>query len=144
MNCELLILALLLVTMILLINYNYHYLLVLSTGIMVILVLNGILKKESFQVNMDTILSSNRNPIEVEQQKQELMISNLEDKLKFYKAALKEDLNDTNENSITKIKIENSCGPFDQTDDMSDFIPDTDDMTINNTFFVNRGQIPEI
>jgi hypothetical protein len=144
MNFELIVLALFLVIMLLLINNNYHYSLVFGMGVLVILLLNRILNRENFQVNMDTILSATKDPLELEQQKQELMISNLEDKLKFYKAALQEEVQEVNNDAVTKITIENSCGPFDQTDNISDYAPNSDDMTIMNSFFVNRGQIAEI
>lgn len=143
MDCNYLILGLLIVTMLIFISNKYNVLFVILTGALALLVLNDILTKEHFNVQMYDILNTEKNSLDVEQKTQEAMITALEDKLNFYKSALQEKAQEVNQQELSKIKIENSCGQFDQVDSM-DYVANTENMKILNNLNVNKGEIDEM
>ena len=143
MDCNYLILGLLIVTMLIFISNKYNVLFVILTGALALLVLNDILTKEHFNVPMYDILNTEKNSLNVEQKTQEVMIKALEDKLNFYKTALQEKAQEVNNQELNKIKIENSCGPFDQVDSI-DYVANTENMKILNNLNVNKGEIDEM
>ena len=143
MDCNCLILGLLIVTMLIFISNKYNVLFVILTGALALLVLNDILTKEHFNVQMYDILNTEKNSLDVEQKTQEAMITALEDKLNFYKSALQEKAQEANNQQLNKIKIDNSCGAFDQVDSM-DYVANTEKMKILNNLNVNKGEIAEM
>lgn len=143
MDCNYLILGLLLVTMLIFISNKNNVLFVVLTGALALFVLNDILTQEHFNVPMTNILNTEKSSLDVEQKTQEVMITALEDKLNFYKTALQEKAQDDEKKTISKIKIENSCGQFDQTDSM-DYVANTENIKILNNLNVNAGEIDEM
>lgn len=143
MDCNYLILGLLLVTMLIFISNKNNVLFVVLTGTLALFVLNDILTQEHFNVPMTNILNTEKSSLDVEQKTQEVMITALEDKLNFYKTALQEKAQDDEKKTISKIKIENSCGQFDQTDSM-DYVANTENIKILNNLNVNAGEIDEM
>lgn len=143
MDCNYLILGLLIVTMLIFISNKYNVLFVILTGALALLVLNDILTKEHFNVQMYDILNTEKNSLDVEQKTQEAMITALEDKLNFYKSALQEKAQEVNQQQLNTIKIENSCGQFDQVDSM-DYVANTENMKILNNLNVNKSEIAEM
>lgn len=143
MDCNYLILGLLIVTMLIFISNKYNVLFVILTGALALLVLNDILSREHFNVQMYNILNTEKNSLDVEQKTQEAMITALEDKLNFYKTALQEKAQEVNNQELSKIEIKNSCGLFDQVDSM-DYVANTENMKILNNLNVNKGEIDEM
>lgn len=144
MDCNYLILGLLIVTMLIFISNKYNVLFVILTGALALLVLNDILTKEHFNVQMYDILNTEKNSLDVEQKTQEAMITALEDKLNFYKSALQEKAQEVNQQELSTIEIENSCPALlDQVDTM-DYVADTENMKILNNLNVNKGEIAEM
>ena len=143
MDCNYLILGLLLVTMLIFISNKNNVLFVVLTGALALFVLNDILTKEHFNVPMTNILNTEKSSIDVEQKTQEVMITSLEDKLNFYKTALQEKVQEDDKKILSKIKIENSCGAFDQVDTM-DYVVNTENIKILNNLNVNAGEIDEM
>lgn len=143
MDCNYLILGLLIATMLIFISNKYNILFVILTGALALLVLNDILTREHFNVPMYDILNTEKNSLNVEQKTQEVMIKALEDKLNFYKTALQEKAQEVNNQELNKIKIENSCGQFDQVDSI-DYVANTENMRILNNLNVNKGEIDEM
>ena len=143
MDCNYLILGLLLVTMLIFISNKNNVLFVVLAGALALFVLNDILTKEHFNVSMTNILNTEKSSLDVEQKTQEVMITALEDKLNFYKTALQEKAQDDEIKTLSKIKIENSCGQFDQTDSM-DYVANTENIKILNNLNVNAGEIDEM
>ena len=143
MDCNYLILGLLLVTMLIFISNKNNVLFVVLAGALALFVLNDILTQEHFNVPMTNILNTEKSSLDVEQKTQEVMITALEDKLNFYKTALQEKAQDDEKKTISKIKIENSCGQFDQTDSM-DYVANTENIKILNNLNVNAGEIDEM
>ena len=143
MDCNYLILGLLLVTMLIFISNKNNVLFVVLTGTLSLFVLNDILTQEHFNVPMTNILNTEKSSLDVEQKTQEVMITALEDKLNFYKTALQEKAQEDEKKKISKIKIENSCGAFDQVDTM-DYVVNTENIKILNNLNVNAGEIDEM
>jgi len=143
MDCNYLILGLLLVTMLIFISNKNNVLFVVLTGALALFVLNDILTKEHFNVPMNNILNTEKSSLDVEQKTQEVMITALEDKLNFYKTALQEKAQEDEKKTISKIKIDNSCGAFDQVDTM-DYVANTENIKILNNLNVNVGEIDEM
>lgn len=143
MDCNYLILGLLLVTMLIFISNKNNVLFVVLAGALALFVLNDILTQEHFNVPMTNILNTEKSSLDVEQKTQEVMITALEDKLNFYKTALQEKAQDDEIKTLSKIKIENSCGQFDQTDSM-DYVANTENIKILNNLNVNAGEIDEM
>ena len=92
---------------------------------------------------MTNILNTEKSSIDVEQKTQEVMITTLEDKLNLYKTALQEKAQESEKKEIIKIKIENSCGPFDKIDAM-DYVANTENIKILNNLNVNAGEFDEM
>lgn len=140
-----LVLALVLVVFIMSIKYDLNIAFVGSLGAIAVYLVFLIFKKEGFQVAVATqdILETQKDPLDVEQQKQEIMISNLEDKIKTYKKSLQVKVKDAEESTIPKLIINNSCGPFNSIDNQD---PDIDggDIPVIQGLNVNRNQIGEI
>jgi|APSaa5957512535_1039671.scaffolds.fasta_scaffold316613_2 hypothetical protein len=143
MDCNYFILGLLLVTMLIFISNKNNVLFVVLIGALALLVLNDILTKEHFNVPMTNILNTEKSSIDVEQKTQEVMITTLEDKLNLYKTALQEKAQESEKKEIIKIKIENSCGPFDKIDAM-DYVANTENIKILNNLNVNAGEFDEM
>lgn len=143
MDCNYLILGLLIVTMLIFISNKYNVLFVILTGALALLVLNDILSREHFNVQMYNILNTEKNSLDVEQKTQEAMITALEDKLNFYKTALQEKAQEVNNQELSKIEILNSCPVLDQVDSM-DYVANTENMKILNNLNVNKGEIDEM
>ena len=140
-----LVLALVLVVFIMSIKYDLNIAFVGSLGAIAVYLVFLIFKKEGFQVAVATqdILETQKDPLDIEQQKQEIMIANLEDKVKTYKKSLQVKVKDAEESTIPKLIINNSCGPFNSIDNQD---PDIDggNIPVIQGLNVNRNQIGEI
>ena len=128
-----------------LLEYSQNIAFVGSLGAIAVYLVFLIFKKEGFQVAVATqdILETQKDPLDVEQQKQEIMISNLEDKIKTYKKSLQVKVKDAEESTIPKLIINNSCGPFNSINNQD---PDIDggNIPVIQGLNVNRNQIGEI
>lgn len=140
-----LVLALVLVVFIMSIKYDLNIAFVGSLGAIAVYLVFLIFKKEGFQVAVATqdMLEIQKDPLDIEQQKQEIMIANLEDKVKTYKKSLQVKVKDAEESTIPKLIINNSCGPFNSIDNQD---PDIDggNIPVIQGLNVNRNQIGEI
>jgi len=105
MCCDKIILCLSLVLFIMMMYGEYHVINVILMGVVCLLLVNRVIKYEYFNtVSMKSLTGSIENPLNNEQQMQELVISQLENKVKMYKKSLQEPTE-----TDVGILIESSC-----------------------------------
>ena len=110
MNCFKLSLGLALLILLFLVHNKYYLVNVVLCSIVIVLLLNQVVNYERFQTSIeakDFLKLTNNDTIENEQQKQEIMISNLENKLRLMKTRAQE--RQVENEAEGGILIENSC-----------------------------------
>ena len=110
MNCFKLSLGLALLILLFLVHNKYYLVNVVLCSIVIVLLLNQVVNYDRFQTSIeakDFLKLTNNDTIENEQQKQEIMISNLENKLRLMKTRAQE--RQVENEAEGGILIENSC-----------------------------------
>jgi hypothetical protein len=109
MEYLLFIITLLLLSFIYLINKNCNCLLVISNAILLVILLNLYITKETFNVNETAFLSE--NPVNEMMMQQEMDIETLSENIGILKSMYKEkaDRDDITTQTISPIKINNTC-----------------------------------
>lgn len=142
MNCFKLSLGLALLILLFLVHNKYYLVNVILCGVVIVLLLHQVLNYENFQNSIDASVLmnlANTDSIKNEQQKQEIMISNLENKLRLMKARAQERQVEIEEEG--GILIENSCNveAEPQDEDVS-----AGDMNVMRGLDVNGAQFGNI
>lgn len=110
MNCFKLSLGLALLILLFLVHNKYYLVNVILCGVVVFLLINQVINYEKYQTSIDASVLmnlANTDSLKTEQQKQEIMISNLENKLRLMKARTQE--RQIENEAEGGILIENSC-----------------------------------
>ena len=139
MNCFKLSLGLSLLILIFLVHNQYYLINVLLCGLIIVLLLNQIVHYEKFQSSINAASLFNaatNNSLDSEQQKQEIMITNLENKLNQLRRNSMERQEQTE--SEGGILIKNSCNVEAEPQEenvSSGNIPVTDALNVNGAQF---------